>query len=68
MQNEKKWYESRTVWGGLVALAAALAGLAGVQVPGPAQEALTTALLDTAAAIGALVAIYGRLAADKTLR
>lgn len=68
MQSEKKWYESRTVWGGLVALGAALAGLAGLQVPGPAQEALTTAVLDTATAIGALVAIYGRLAADKTLR
>lgn len=68
MLDDKPWYQSKTVWGGLVALGAAIAGLGGLHVAPATQDAVATALLDTAAAIGALVAIYGRLAADKTLR
>ncbi|MDY8109139.1 hypothetical protein U0C82_08270 [Fulvimarina sp. 2208YS6-2-32] len=68
MIDQKEWYRSRTVWGGLVALGAALGGLWGLEVSAPMQETITTTLLDMAAAIGALVAIYGRLAADKTLK
>ncbi|RFC64231.1 hypothetical protein DYI37_07780 [Fulvimarina endophytica] len=67
MIDQKEWYRSRTVWGGLVALAAALGGLFGLEVSDAIQSAATTALLDTAAAIGALVAIYGRLRAEKLL-
>lgn len=68
MIEQKEWYRSRSVWGGLVAFGAALGGLFGLEISSSAQDVLTTSLLDTAAAIGALIAIYGRLAADKALR
>ena len=50
MLDDKPWYQSKTVWGGLVALGAAIAGLGGLHVAPATQDAVATALLDTAAA------------------
>lgn len=68
MNEAKPWYQSRTVWGGLVAFGAAMAGLLGVDVDAATHEMLALSLTNGAAAIGAVVAILGRLAAQKTLR
>ena len=68
MNEDKPWYQSRGVWGGIVALVAALTGLFGVTLDAATHEALTVSLTSAAAAIGAVVAIIGRLAAQKTLR
>ena len=68
MTEEKPWYQSRSIWGGIVALAAAIAGLFGIPLDAATHEALTVALTSAAAAVGAVVAILGRLAAQKTLR
>lgn len=68
MDDEKSWYRSKTIWGGLVALGAALAGLWGVEIGGTESDALALALSQAGAAVGALVAILGRLAAEKTIR
>jgi protein-S-isoprenylcysteine O-methyltransferase Ste14 len=68
MNEMKPWYQSRSIWGGIVALAAAIAGLFGVSLDAATHEALAAALTSAAAAIGAVVAILGRLAAQKTLR
>ena len=68
MQEDKAWYQSRSVWGGVVALGAALAGLVGVGVDTASNEVLVTALSNGAAAAGAVVAILGRLAAQKSIR
>ncbi|WP_206454871.1 hypothetical protein [Aurantimonas marina] len=68
MNEAKPWYQSRTVWGGLVAFGAAMAGLLGVDIDAATHEMLALSLTNGAAAIGAVVAILGRLAAQKTLR
>ena len=68
MDDVKKWYQSRSVWGGIVALVAAICGLLGIQIDAATHEALIVSLANGAAAIGAAVAIFGRLAAQKTLR
>ena len=68
MEDVKKWYQSRSVWGGIVALVAAVCGLLGIQIDAATHEMLVVSLANGAAAIGAVVAIFGRLAAQKTLR
>lgn len=68
MINVKPWYQSRTVWGGLVAFGAAIAGLFGAELDAATNDMLVLSLTNGAAAIGAVVAILGRLAARKTLR
>ncbi len=68
MEDVKKWYQSRSVWGGIVALVAAVCGLLGIQIDAATHDMLVVSLANGAAAIGAVVAIFGRLAAQKTLR
>jgi len=63
MVEEKAWYESKTIWGSLVAVAAALSATLGVSLDGPTQSQLAEVVVQLAGAIGALVAIYGRLSA-----
>ncbi|MCB8836089.1 hypothetical protein [Aurantimonas sp. VKM B-3413] len=67
MDDTKPWYLSRTIWGSVVALAAAGAGIFGYEVDAGTNEALTSALIEGAGAVGAIVAIYGRLAARSTI-
>jgi len=63
MIDEKPWYFSKTIWGSLVAVAAALASTAGITIDGQNQLAISDAILQVIAAAGALLSIYGRLTA-----
>lgn len=63
MTVSKPWYHSRTIWASIVTLAALLAAALGIPVEDGEQQALVDALLQAAAALGALVAIVGRLVA-----
>jgi len=67
MVEEKPWYASRTIWGALVAVAASLAGLAGNTVGAADQAQIADALVQAIGAGGALLAIYGRLAAKDVI-
>lgn len=67
MNDAKMWYQSRAVWGAIAALAATLIRASGHD-PGPGGEAaLADAALTLATGIGALVALYGRLAATSRI-
>ena len=68
MEDTKNWYESRTVWGAALALAASLAGLFGVEIAGLASDEAATALTAAASAIGAAIAIFGRFDARSRIR
>ncbi len=68
MEGEKKWWESRTVWGGLVAIGAAAATAAGYQVDGEIQEQIVEFILAGIAAVGGLVAVIGRVKATKVIK
>ena len=67
MVEEKPWYMSKTIWGSLVSVAAALAGALGIAVDTGSQQAIAEAAVQIVGAAGALVAIYGRLGATRII-
>ena len=67
MVEEKSWYLSKTIWGSLISVAAALGGALGIAVDAGTQQALTDAALQIVGAVGALAAIYGRLKATHVI-
>ena len=67
MDTSKAWYMSRTVWGGLIAVAAPLVELAGLSVSADMQADLADKAVALAGAIGGIVAIWGRLSATKSI-
>jgi hypothetical protein len=67
VEENKKWWESRAVWGGLIALGSAVAGAFGIYVDGATQEEIANYIVVGAGAVGGLVAIYGRLKAEKKI-
>ena len=68
MDGSKHWYESRTVWGTLIALVGAVAPTL-IQQIGADQTTDDAARIagGLAAVIGGIVAIYGRYRASKSL-
>jgi uncharacterized membrane protein HdeD (DUF308 family) len=64
---EKHWWESKAVWGGVVALIAGILGVFGVAVSTAEQGLLVESLTGIAAAVGGLLAIYGRIKASKSI-
>lgn len=67
MENSKQWYHSKTMWGALIAMAAALLQIAGFDLDPATQGDLADSIVALSGAVGALVAIYGRLTAEKRL-
>lgn len=66
-QEHKKWYRSRTIWGSLIAVAAAVLGAFGYPIDQDSQLILTDAVLQIAAIGGSLFAIFGRLGASAVI-
>ena len=64
----KGWYLSRTVWGGILAIAASVLNLAGIEISGADQAELADKMTALMAAAGGIVAVAGRLAASRRLR
>ena len=60
---QKKWYHSKAVWGGIVAVAAVGASAIGFDVDAAAREHTVDAILQLVTAAGALMAIFGRIVA-----
>lgn len=67
MTDLKKWYASRTVWGAAIAILASCANLLGLEIASQDEAGLVDAVTALAAAIGGIVAIYGRVSARKRL-
>lgn len=67
MDDTKQWYHSKTVWGGLIAVMASLLQATGIDIDAGTQGALADDLVALAGAVGGLVAIYGRIAANRRL-
>lgn len=68
MNEQKNWYMSKTVWGGVVAILASCANLLGLEISADEQGGLVDGLSALAAAAGGLIAIWGRISARRTLR
>ncbi|MDE1159303.1 MAG: hypothetical protein PW791_13740 [Neorhizobium sp.] len=63
MDGMKQWYQSKAVWGGVIAVAASLLQLMGYQVSQDLQGDLVDQAVTLAGVAGGLVAIWGRLSA-----
>lgn len=61
----KPWYLSRAVWGGIVAAAAGIGAVAGIDID---QPALVELLLAAGGIAGGALGIYGRLRAERPIR
>ncbi|MBU2328755.1 MAG: hypothetical protein KJ755_15630 [Alphaproteobacteria bacterium] len=65
MLDVKPWYQSKTIWGALIAIASPLLGRAGLDVGGAEQAEIAEAMTTLAGTVGGLLALYGRLTATK---
>lgn len=63
----KPWYQSKTVWGALIAIGASLLKLAGFDLPEAAQDEIADAAVTLAGTFGGLLALYGRLTASSAI-
>lgn len=64
----KPWYLSKTVWGGVLAIAASLANLAGLGISSLEQAELADHMTALLAAAGGIIAIAGRIVAQRKLK
>ena len=65
---EKKWYASRGVWGGLVTVVAGAAGaIWGFEFSAENQEATVSAIIGIVTAVSGAFAVYGRVKASAKL-
>jgi hypothetical protein len=67
MYDVKSIFASKTVWGGLIAVAAALLGLFGYTITPADQVAVVEAVAAIGSAVGGVLAIYGRIVATKRI-
>jgi len=68
MFETKSLLASKTVWGGLIAIGAAVGNYFGLDVAPTEQAELTQAFVSAAAAIGGIFAIVGRVLAKKEIK
>ena len=66
--DSKAWYMSKGVWGGIIAIGAAIAGAFGYAVSPDDQAGLAEAAVAVGAAVGGAIAIIGRAKASKPLK
>ncbi len=57
------WWQSKTVWGSVVAMAAGAAQVAGIDISQPIQTELTDIIVGIGTLAGGALALYGRVRA-----
>lgn len=67
MESIKPWWQSRAVWGGLVAVGAAVAAMFGTQIDPALQDELVRQILVAAGGLGGVLAVIGRLRAQSRI-
>ena len=67
MENYKGMLQSKTVWGGLLAVLAGVAGLLGYTVTATDLSSIGDAITSVVSMVGGLIAIYGRIKATKKI-
>lgn len=67
MNGTTAWYQSKTVWGSIIALLAGVATLAGVKLDATLQDQLAELLVGIANIAGGAIAFYGRVKAQSTI-
>jgi 2-methylisocitrate lyase-like PEP mutase family enzyme len=67
MTGAKSIFASKGVWGGAIAVLAGMAGFFGFAVTSSDTSEITSHIDSILAAVGGLLAVYGRITANKTL-
>ena len=67
MTDIKPWWQSKTLWGALVTIGSAALGLAGLELGDSDKETLIELLTSLGAAIGGVIAIFGRVTAKSRI-
>lgn len=67
MSNTKPWYLSKTIWASLVTIAAAGGSLFGLPLGGLDKPAFTDLLIQAITAVSGLIALVGRISAEKRI-
>ncbi len=67
MNGTKVWWQSKSVWGSIVALGAGAATLAGLKLDAALQDQLADLIVGVANVAGGLLAWYGRARAQNAL-
>lgn len=65
MNDVKAWYQSRTVWGALIAILASLGNAVGVEMTTGDEGELADLVVAAIGTIGGLVALFGRISARR---
>ncbi|UPA25377.1 hypothetical protein [Shinella oryzae] len=65
MNDVKAWYQSRTVWGALIAILASFAHALGIEVTAGDEGELADLIVAAVGVVGGLVALVGRLSARR---
>lgn len=69
METTKKWWQSKAVWAGIVTVLALFAKISmGVEIDAELQTVIVDNALSIVAALSSLIAIAGRLTAEKKIR
>jgi uncharacterized membrane protein len=66
-QENKSWYASKGVWGGILAVAASVAGIFGFTFGVELQEQVVSYITQLIGVIGGLLAIFGRVTAKQPI-
>ncbi len=68
MEEQKKWYQSQTIIAAVVVVVATVAGFFGYTIDLETQAGIVDAILALITAIGGVVAIYGRVKANRIIK
>ena len=63
MNDFKPWYASRTIWGSIIALLAAVVSAFGVEIDQQMQTTFIESVLQLVAIGGSILAVFGRMTA-----
>lgn len=64
----KPWWQSKGTWGGLIAIAAGVAGAFGYTITPDDQTWIVEAVVSIATVAGGVLGVYGRIKASKTIK
>jgi len=67
MDETKVWWQSLTLWGAIITVLAAVAGIFGFTIDIQTQKEIVEYIMVGGSAVGGLMAAYGRIRASKII-
>jgi len=67
VEDNKAWWQSKTIWGSFITLIAVGLSLGGIVITHEEQEYITEAILVVITGIGGILSLVGRLRAEKKI-